>query len=196
MAAPTAGTGGLLSDVQSNLNVFQLLTRSAALPVELCVRRFGTWGPRYLGLGVVPGLAWPVCFMLLYQPHPQLGWVGRFWLLMLGLLVAHNIAGVVRRARGYDPHSFYIGDSWLESVRGLRTPARARVAEVLAAAAVSLALLPVVKPLGAFLLVGTAAHAVNLLVLEVGMAARLRALRDAQIENEYVMARYRDRHRP
>jgi hypothetical protein len=192
MANPSQpGSGGMLADMQSSLNLVQLWARSASLPIELFVRQFGTWGPKYLGIGAIFGLVWPVVFMLFYQPHPDLIWIVRFWYVMIVMLLIHRIAGVIRRHRGYECHSVYIGSSWFEKVRGFEEPSRARVLEVGVAAVVSLFLYQVFKPLGAMLLLGTAAHAFNLFILELSMTARLRALRDAQIENECVMERYR-----
>jgi hypothetical protein len=190
--ANAAGNTGGLKDTESALNLLQLWTRSASLPIELFVRQIGSWGPKYLGMGAVFGLAWPVCFAMLYGPHPDQYWVLRFWYAMVGMLVLHNVVGLIRRYRGYKPHTCYIGDSWFERMKGCTDPRRARAFEVLMATTVSLVLFQVVKPLGAFLLLGTAAHAFNLVVLELSMTARLRALQDAQIENEYVMARYRE----
>jgi hypothetical protein len=188
----TPPSGGMLTDMQSSMNLLQIWSRSAALPIELFVRQFGTWGPKYLGIGALFGLVWPVAFMLFYQPHPQLNWVVRFWYVMIAMLLVHRFAGLIRRHRGYQPHSFYIGHSWFQLFKGWEEPKRARTVEVIVAAAVSLFLFLVLKPLGAFLLLGTAAHVFNLIVIEMSMTARLRALRDAQIENECVMARYRE----
>jgi hypothetical protein len=39
-----------LSELRGIINLLHFFARAAALPVEVFVRRLGTWGDRYLGL--------------------------------------------------------------------------------------------------------------------------------------------------
>jgi hypothetical protein len=188
MANPN-GSSNMMSDMQSSLNVFQLFTRSASLGIELIVRRWGTWGNRYMGLSVLTGLMWPFFFAAFFGPHPQLRYVLWFVYLMVVLLVVHRITGFVRRWRGYQCHSVYIGDSWFERVRGFEEPHRARILEVVVMSVVSLVLFVIAKPVGAMLLIGVGAHVFNLMMIELSEAAKIRAMRDAQIENEHLRIR-------
>jgi hypothetical protein len=184
------GSSSMLTDMQSSLNVMQLFTRSASLGIEVLVRKWGTWGDRYMGLQVLTGLMWPFFFAAFYGPHPQLKWVLWFVYLILGLLVAHRIAGVVRRWRGYQTHSLYIGDSVFERFRGFEQPHRARLLEVVAMTLFAFTFWVIAKPLGALLFIGVASHAFNLVMIELSDAAKIRAMRDAQIENEHLRTRY------
>jgi hypothetical protein len=183
------GSSGMLTDMQSSLNLFQLFTRSAALPVELLVRKWGTFGERYIGLAVLSGPCWVMLFGAFYGPHPQLYWLMYFLYLTLGLLVIHRVAGTVRRWRGYECHSNFIGESWFQRCRGFEEPHRARLLEVVVMGVVSFVLFLVAKPLGALLLIGVAAHVFNLMMIELSDAAKIRAMRDAQIENEHLRIR-------
>jgi hypothetical protein len=179
-------------DARDTANVARFFARAAALPVEVCLRRFGTWGDRYLGVASVFGLFWPLVFGAFYGPARGLAWLTFWWFVVLGLLLVHRVAGVVRRVRGYECHSRYAGDSWFLAVPGFGDPQRAYVLEVLTSALVAGVLAELVsKPLGAMLLVSTLAHAVNLALAHLADAARLRAMRDAEIEYRYYLALYR-----
>jgi hypothetical protein len=184
------GSSGMVTDMQSSLNLFQLFTRSAALPVEVLVRQWGTFGERYIGLMVLTGPCWVMLFGAFYGPHPQLYWLLYFLYTMVGLLVVHRVAGIIRRWRGYHCHSVYIGDSWFQRCRGFEEPHRARMLEVLVMGAIALVLFGIAKPLGALLLIGVGSHVFNLMMIELSDAAKIRAMRDAQIENEHLRTRY------
>jgi hypothetical protein len=188
--ANQTGSSGMVTDMQSSLNLLQFFTRSASLPVEVLLRQWGSFGERYLGLMVVTGPCWVMLFGAFYGPHPQLYWLLYFLYLVVGLLFIHRVAGLIRRWRGYWCHSVYIGDSWFQRCRGFAEPHRARMLEVLVMGAISVVLFGIAKPLGALLLIGVGSHVFNLMMIELRDAAKIRAMRDAQIENEHLRARY------
>lgn len=186
-------TGG---DLKRQLNVAIALVDAVSFPTEVWTNRFGTWGPRYLGMQAVLGLIWPVVFGTFCGPHPRIGDLFQFWVLTMVLLLVHRVAGMVRRRRGYTCHSRYWGTSWFERGPGIKAQRRARTADAVAVSGVGLLFFSAGSvPLGAFLLIGGVAKLVSDGMHYHATAMRVQQMEDARIENEYYADLYRERNR-
>ena len=185
---------GAAADWRGAFNLLRFAARAAALPVEVFVRRWGTWGDRHLGVEALAGLAWPLLFLGLYGPDPGLGAVADFWAVMAAALVLHRMAGLARRRRGAVVHSRFVGVSRFEGLPLVRTVQAAHGLEIaFALAAALLAFAAVSKPLGGLLLASAVGHAVTLCLAHQATDARLRAMRDAELEAGYYADLYRER---
>lgn len=191
---PGPGAGGPLADLRGKVNMALFLARAAALPVELCGRRLGTWGEKHLGVEAAVGLLWPPVFVAFHGPAPGLEAVLLAWAGMVMLLVAHRAAGADLRRRGYECHSRYAGESWFERLPKFRDPAQAHKFEVLMAGfAAAMAAAAGSEPLARFLLIAAVAHAVTVGAAHRALAARVRGMRDAELEARYLADLHRDR---
>jgi|GEM_PF-2792659 len=190
-----ATQGGMGSDFRSGMNGIQFLCRCLSLPIEVCVRQFGTWGERFIGIEAVFGLLWPIAFAAFYGPYPGLNAVVLFWFGMIPLLVIHRLAGLSRRQKGYRCHSQYFGDSWFQLLPGFGKPSRAQTLEILVSIVLAIVVHEIVaKPLGTMLLISAFAHMVNLALVYQATAARLRSMHDAEIETLYYLNLHRNQH--
>ncbi len=186
--------GGPVADWRAGFNVLRFAARAAALPVEVFVRRFGTWGDRHLGMAALAGLLWPFLFMGLYGPDRGLGAVLDFWVAMAAALGLHRAAGLARRRRGEAVHSRDVGTSRFAGRPLVRSAQAAHGLEVVfALVAALLAFEGVSKPLGGFLLVSALGHCFTLCLAHQATDARLRAMRDAELEAGYYAHLYRER---
>ncbi|QJW98438.1 hypothetical protein [Frigoriglobus tundricola] len=196
MSQPSSSNGGFLDDLRQGHDQFLFLCRILAFPVQLCVTRFGTWGPRYLDFSAVLGFFWPVVFLAFAGPYPVGEGVAviRFWWATLALLLIHRIAGVRRRAKGYLCHSRYWGESWFARPSDPPASDRSDAREFLAVFGIAVLLAAAVsRPLGVLLLIGCVALLVTRLVVRQAVVARLREMEDARIESEFYFERFRER---
>ncbi len=174
----------------------RFLCEVGAFPVVLWSTRLGTWGCRYAGLHALLGAGvWPVLFAGVYGPHPRIGGVLLFWYASLGWLAAHRAAGLVRRFRGDQCHSYFVGVGLFDRGDDPADRLRDRFRTTAAAAAVGfLCFLGPCRPLGALILLSAVAKAAADLARHLAVADRLRQMADAHLETEYYVELFRRRH--
>ncbi|HEX4607817.1 MAG TPA: hypothetical protein VH092_06385 [Urbifossiella sp.] len=183
-------------DLRQGTDQLLFLCRVLAFPVEICVTRFGTWGPQYLDFSSVLGFFWPLVFVGLTAPHPagEVRAVVLFWWGSLVLLLVHRVAGLRRRARGYRCHSRNRGASWFARVSDPVGSGRSNARDCLAVVGAGIVIAAVVsRPLGLLLLLGSAALLATRLVMHLAIEARLREMEDLWIEHEFLAERFRER---
>jgi hypothetical protein len=177
---------GSLFDVRQTFDWLQLFCGAASFPICVWLTRPGTWGVRYPGITGLLGLVWPLLFAAYQGPVAGVVDVYRFWLLTLGLLAVHALVGIVRRLRGYRPHSHFWGDSYWYGGAKVSAMQAARLLDCgVAAAAGFVCLFAGSRPLGLLLFIGAGAKLIADGVQFQAVAARRRQFEDARIENEF-----------
>jgi hypothetical protein len=132
---------------------------------------FGFWPPNTQGL---------VCLLWFWQ--------GQFVLLLLHLGI-----GATRRRKGYKCHSMFRGLYLLEKAE---TPTRkAETLHVFTMVIVGLACCSFSPPLGSMIIIGLLADMCVMAMVEKATQAKLRGMEDARLEQEYLMAEYKQRNR-
>jgi hypothetical protein len=170
---------------------YQLLVGFGQLwsaPVEMWLRRPGTTGDRNNGLHLVLGVFWILLFGALCNRPKETAPVVWFFCLTLLVLLIHRVAGIRRRSKGYRCHSRYTGQPWFPG-RELWVKQWAEPTLILF---VGIAIAWVTQPLGAYLIGAAISQVVCTNYQIAAEEARIRALRDAQIEQLYLMERFRE----
>lgn len=182
--------GGPLDDFRKSLNLIQFIAQCWAVPLEAWTRKAGTWGDRYLtGIHPLVGMcilgAFPAFF-----PDPTGVTAALLWgflILTLVLLAGHSARGWYRRRRGLVVHSRYSGESIFSG-----DEYRAKcVWEPLLVLVIGSFCFAVSVGLGAYLVIGALSLSLIHSINQEADNARLRQMRDSQIEAEYHAWRYR-----
>jgi hypothetical protein len=191
---PSQPYGG---DRKQQMDALVGIVQIAAFPIIVWTTRWGTWGTRFLNMGSVIGLFSPVVFAAFYGPHRRTPDLMMFWLITVGLLLAHRIAGLIRRNLwGYDCYSRFWGHSWRERNSELGAQRKARGKD--SALAFFIGIVAFVlgsMPLGAFIMISSIAKALADSLEQMATEARLRQMQDARLENEFYADLYRQRYR-
>jgi FtsH-binding integral membrane protein len=158
------------------VNLFVSLGQIMCKMVEVLTRWPGSMGERYLGIQAA--ISWMVCFFWAgffpgKDPRPMM----LLWFAATSALVIHRIAGAWRRNRGYVVHSVYIGTPifWSYSV------------EFVLVLMVGLVTVNINTPLGSYLIVAAIGLWISGTYQRAAEKSRLRAIRDARLENEWLM---------
>jgi hypothetical protein len=173
---------GMLEDAKRGFNVLLLLAFVWGTPVQIFCRKFGTWGSRNLSIHFLFGLGWPLLFWEVFCPRdPQ--WP---FLLLAVLMIAGIVLHLVLRDKhDKTKHSQYTGDS----ICG--TGKHATTRECVLISLVGLVAFPVSPGMCAFLIGSGFASGFFHGWIQDRDKARIRAVRDAQLEQEYYMGLYR-----
>ena len=166
-----------------NLMVAAAATVSAALTPW--TRRPGTWGERANGMFAVLGFLFVPVYGALWWPKEPQQALWYFWGLTAVLLFIGRLRGVWLRRRGYVVHSQYNGKPILpgpeRTMKGVIQP--------LIVAAIGFCICSVNVPLGSYLMLAAGGQTVVAAFQGSMEQARLRQMRDAQLESEYFTSR-------
>ncbi|MCE9564622.1 MAG: hypothetical protein K8U57_21520 [Planctomycetes bacterium] len=177
-----------MKDAKKAFNLLLFFAQVWSLPLEVYVRRGGTWGSKYMGFHCLLGMLFiPVFGAILFPKDDQTPFFG--FMVFTGLmLVAHRIEGWKKQKAGYVVHSRYSGQSIFP---GNEFRAKS-VFEPALLAAVGGAVLYLSVPLGMYLMGGSVALSLVYSMAEEQDMARVRQMRDAQIEARYYAERARE----
>lgn len=171
-----------LDDMRKGHGVLMLVATIWATPVQILMRKAGSMGSRYISWHFWVGLFGPILFCQMLFPHfPQ--WPATCFSLFVGsLMILHWIKA--------DPteNSVFFGRSGLGEWKGVYTVGEP-VAFFLAGAA-CMALSP---GLGIYMMGAGLASSLFHGNIAARDASRLRAMRDAEIEQNWIMAQHRRR---
>jgi hypothetical protein len=170
-------------EMRSNVNMLVGLCQIIGKPMEVWLRRPGTWGDHFAGHQMVLGwLFIPVFTVVLFPQESPVPMV-TFWGLTTFWLIVHRIKGWQLRRKGYRPHSRYTGCPWIPWVSEINAKCNWEPTLVMA-------LFPVVLfnvPLGAYFLVSGSALFLAAGWQRAADSARLRQMRDARLEQQWLM---------
>jgi hypothetical protein len=175
-------------ELRKQMNLLLALTQIISAPLEPWLRQLGTFGERYFGFHLAAGLAvllvGPVLFFPTTDPRPALA----FLIATLFVMAIHRLEAWKRRRKGFVCHSRYSGTPWLPGEEVKAKTVWQPFLAVLSGAAMCL----FSPPLGAWMVTAGVCLALSHGFQQEADKARIRAMRDAQIEAEYYTARYRE----
>ncbi len=176
-------------ELRQNFGLFIGICQIIGKPLEAWLRQPGTWGERYVTHQTLLGwLFIPVFSGLLYPREPQ-GPVICFWWLTACLLIAHRLRGWRLRRKGYRPHSRYMGRSWLPCRSEVNAKCNWEPTLVWIAGPL---LMGISIPLGVYMLVAGSALFFAAGWQNAADKARLRQIRDARLDQEWLMERIQE----
>ena len=175
-------------DMRKSVNILLFCAQVVSAPLRAWLTVPGTWGARFVDWRFALGVAVQILAPPLFFPRSDGRPLVAFWVATLVMLLVQRVAGVWRRRRGYVTHSQYTGKPWMPgneiAAKGTKEPALCFCVGVI--------VLGPCPALGGWLIAASFAQACCVAWNETRDAARLRSLRDAEIEHRYLMERFRE----
>lgn len=171
-----------VESLRQGYNWFLLLAFIAAVPVQILMRKAGTCGRRYVSWHHYVGVACPFLVAGLFPQYPVEPSVC-LSVLCAGMLIVHKTA---KKPEGRRIHSLYCGDSPFGSGKLAYTTFEPAVLAIIGFCFVALS-----PTLGFYMVVSAIGSSFFHSHLEARDNARVRAMTDAAIEQEYVMDQFK-----
>lgn len=185
------GQSGLVEEVRSSFNLAMNLAQAVGTTVLPLLRVPGTQGELAYGRHAALGFIFLMpLYSVFWQGQDGLNWLIGFWFLALVALAYQQSEGRRKRRSGYVVHSQYEGTPLLPG--GSSHEVRSAL-EPLAVMASGFFALSVSPPLGCWLLAAGLARGVDVHYQEQALQARLRQMKDAQLESEYLLSRFQEK---
>jgi hypothetical protein len=173
--------GGVKQDLTTIVGIAQCIAKV----LEAWLRIPGTCGPRYFGGQALIGWIILLLAATFLRSQPLLD----FWMVTGGVFLLQRLAHESRRRKGYHPHSRFIGVSFFHVLGGDRLAVR--LWEPLFTVLVGVALMKNGDSYGTFVILLGVCLWISASYLGASEQARITAIEDAQIEQEWLVQQTR-----